>query len=145
MFLRPKIDCTVSEKKNPPSPLSLRRRRSFFLLRFPRSLLFQLCAVFFLFFGLQVLEKIPFAPRLYSQTEIRNESFSEKSAESKPLLRVFPSFRKEECDWAIRWDVCLQCLKSGRRYAQKIHFFASGPYREHGCYSDEEGFFLMED
>ncbi|WP_243394748.1 hypothetical protein [Leptospira adleri] len=82
-------------------------------------------------------------------TLIRDNSIgelqSQEQPESKPLLRVFPSFRKEECDWAIRWDICLNCLRIGRRYAQKIHFYPSGPYREHGCYSEEEGFFLLEE
>ncbi|WP_345702352.1 hypothetical protein [Leptospira yasudae] len=78
---------------------------------------------------------------LFSQEKPKQQ----EQAETKPLLRVFPSFRKEECDWAIRWDICMSCLKIGRRYAQKIHFYPSGPYREHGCYSDEEGFFLMDE
>ncbi|ALO28416.1 MULTISPECIES: hypothetical protein [Leptospira] len=72
-----------------------------------------------------------------------NQQKNNEQAETKPLLRVFPSYRKEECDWAIRWDICLNCLKIGRRYAQKIHFYPSRPYREHGCYSDEEGFFTF--
>ncbi|WP_208862021.1 hypothetical protein [Leptospira barantonii] len=73
------------------------------------------------------------------------QSSETEKAETKPLLRVFPSYRKEECDWAIRWDICLSCMRIGRRYAQRIHFYPSGPYREHGCYSEEEGFFLMEE
>ncbi|WP_078128609.1 hypothetical protein [Leptospira alexanderi] len=76
--------------------------------------------------------------------ESANQQKNKEQAETKPLLRVFPSYRKEECDWAIRWDICLSCLKIGRRYAQKIHFYPSGPYREHGCYSDEEGFFILD-
>ncbi|MDV6236291.1 hypothetical protein CH379_011710 [Leptospira ellisii] len=113
------------------------------LVRFPVPFFFKLRVVVFLFCCLQ----IPFDTKLFPQNgnDIRRERETAEPAESKPLLRVFPSFRREECDWAIRWDVCLQCLKLGRRYAQKIHFFASGPYREHGCYSDEEGFFLMEE
>ncbi|AXR62715.1 hypothetical protein [Leptospira mayottensis] len=76
--------------------------------------------------------------------ESANQQRNKEQAETKPLLRVFPSYRKEECDWAIRWDICLSCLKIGRRYAQKIHFYPSRPYREHGCYSDEEGFFIID-
>ncbi|WP_036041305.1 hypothetical protein [Leptospira alstonii] len=82
-----------------------------------------------------------------SQNVSQNESSNQHQhgiAEIKPLLRVFPSFRKEECDWAIRPDICVGCLKIGRRYAQKIHFYPSEPYREHGCYSEEEGFFLLD-
>ncbi|WP_408611966.1 hypothetical protein [Leptospira ainazelensis] len=90
-------------------------------------------------FGLLFDSSVP----IFSQNE--TDQKSREQPESKPLLRVFPSFRKEECDWAIRWDICLNCLKIGRRYAQKIHFYPSGPYREHGCYSEEEGFFLLED
>ncbi|EMY78489.1 hypothetical protein LEP1GSC060_3777 [Leptospira weilii serovar Ranarum str. ICFT] len=81
----------------------------------------------------------------FSQNVSQNESANpHEQAETKPLLRVFPSYRKEECDWAIRPDICVGCLKIGRRYAQKIHFYPSGLYREHGCYSEEEGFFLLE-
>ncbi|EPG72533.1 hypothetical protein LEP1GSC058_1049 [Leptospira fainei serovar Hurstbridge str. BUT 6] len=71
--------------------------------------------------------------------------FPRETPESKPLLRVLPAFRKEECDWAIRWDICLKCVRNGVRYAQRIHFFPSGPYREHGCYTEEKGFFLLEE
>ncbi|WP_244247552.1 hypothetical protein [Leptospira yasudae] len=88
-----------------------------------------------------MISEFGFASSLFSQEKPKQQ----EQAETKPLLRVFPSFRKEECDWAIRWDICMSCLKIGRRYAQKIHFYPSGPYREHGCYSDEEGFFLMEE
>ncbi|WP_061224273.1 hypothetical protein [Leptospira weilii] len=76
--------------------------------------------------------------------EPTNQQKNKEQAEIKPLLRVFPSYRKEECDWAIRWDICFSCLKIGKRYAQKIHFYPSRPYREHGCYSDEEGFFILD-
>ncbi|EMJ61856.1 MULTISPECIES: hypothetical protein [Leptospira] len=76
--------------------------------------------------------------------QFANQQKNQEQAETKPLLRVFPSYRKEECDWAIRWDICFGCLKIGRRYAQKIHFYPSRPYREHGCYSDEEGFFILD-
>lgn len=65
--------------------------------------------------------------------------------ESKPLLRVFPIFRPEECEWAIRFDVCLRCMKKRERYAQRILFMKEGgPYREHGCYTDEKGFYLLK-
>ena len=65
--------------------------------------------------------------------------------ESKPLLRVFPIFRPEECEWAIRFDVCLRCIKKRERYAQRILFMKEGgPYREHGCYTDEKGFYLLK-
>jgi len=65
--------------------------------------------------------------------------------ESKPLLRVFPIFRPEECEWAIRFDVCLRCMKKRERYAQRILFMKEGgPYREHGCYTDEKGFYVLK-
>lgn len=64
--------------------------------------------------------------------------------ESKPLLRVYPIFRPEECEWSIRFDICLRCMKKKERYAQKIYFFKDGsPYREHGCFTDAKGFYLL--
>ncbi|MCB1143835.1 MAG: hypothetical protein H7A24_02975 [Leptospiraceae bacterium] len=61
--------------------------------------------------------------------------------ESKPLLRVFPIYRPEECDWAIRWDICLACMRMGERYAQKIYFpTEGGPIRVHGCFTNQKGF-----
>jgi hypothetical protein len=60
---------------------------------------------------------------------------------SKPLLRVWPAFRPEECaDWAILPFVCQKCLWEGKQYAQKIFFYESGHYRLHGCYLEPEGF-----
>ena len=54
-------------------------------------------------------------------------------------------FRPEECEWAIRFDVCLRCMKKRERYAQRILFMKEGgPYREHGCYTDEKGFYLLK-
>ncbi|WP_246052837.1 hypothetical protein [Leptospira semungkisensis] len=70
-------------------------------------------------------------------------AFPGESPSVKPLLRVLPAFRTEECDWAIRWDICLKCVRNEYRYAQRIHFFPSGQYREHGCYTEEKGFFLI--
>ncbi|EMK07954.1 MULTISPECIES: hypothetical protein [Leptospira] len=102
---------------------------------------FQIKKTFILFFIVVTLLDGLFLKSLFPQTNPQDAD----AAEIKPLLRVFPSYRREECDWAIRWDICLSCLKIGRRYAQKIHFYPSGPYREHGCYSEEEGFFLMEE
>jgi len=65
--------------------------------------------------------------------------------ESKPLLRVFPIFRPEECEWSIRFDICLRCMKKRERYAQRILFMKEGgPYREHGCYTDEKGFYILQ-
>ena len=58
----------------------------------------------------------------------------------KPLLRVFPIFRKEECDWSIRFFICVRCMEQNKRYAQKIYFYESGIYRVHGCYSEKIGF-----
>ncbi|XDD52349.1 hypothetical protein AB3N59_18605 [Leptospira sp. WS92.C1] len=99
--------------------------------------------IFTVLIGVFILES---SFSILSQPKIQDPARSlAEGPESKPLLRVFPSFRKEECDWAIRWDICLSCMKLGRRYAQKIHFYPSGPYREHGCYSEKEGFFLMEE
>ncbi|MCZ8155624.1 MAG: hypothetical protein O9264_05870 [Leptospira sp.] len=64
---------------------------------------------------------------------------------SKPLLRVWPTFRPEECeDWAISPFICKRCLWEGKRYAQKIYFFENGPYREHGCYLEPVGFERIE-
>ncbi|MCW7463765.1 hypothetical protein [Leptospira limi] len=65
---------------------------------------------------------------------------------SKPLLRVFPTFRPEECeDWAIMPFVCKRCLWEGKRYAQQIRFFEDGPYRTHGCYTEKKGFEVLEE
>lgn len=65
--------------------------------------------------------------------------------ESKPLLRVFPIFRPEECEWAIRFDICLRCIARKERYAQKIYFLKEGaPFREHGCFTDEKGFYPLK-
>ena len=64
---------------------------------------------------------------------------------SLPLLRVFPIYRKEECDWAIRWDVCLSCMRQGEKYAQKIIFMEDKPYRVHGCMHPQKGFYSWED
>jgi len=65
---------------------------------------------------------------------------------SKPLLRVWPAFRPEECeDWAILPFVCKRCLWEGKQYAQKIFFYESGPYRLHGCYLEPEGFVPIEE
>jgi hypothetical protein len=64
---------------------------------------------------------------------------------SKPLLRVWPAFRPEECeDWAILPFICKRCLWEGKQYAQKIYFYESGPYRLHGCYLEPEGFIPIE-
>jgi hypothetical protein len=70
---------------------------------------------------------------LYSQAE-----------ESKPLLRVFPIYRIEECEWAIRMDICHYCIRKGERYAQKIYFLEDKPYRVHGCFSQKKGFYAHE-
>ncbi|MBM9590804.1 hypothetical protein JWG41_10135 [Leptospira sp. 201903075] len=65
---------------------------------------------------------------------------------SKPFLRVFPSFRPEECeDWAIRPFICKQCIWEGKRYAQEIRFYEHGPYRTHGCYAEPGGFESLEE
>ncbi len=65
---------------------------------------------------------------------------------SKPLLRVWPAFRPEECqDWAILPFVCQKCIWEGKQYAQKIFFYESGPYRLHGCYLEPEGFIPLEE
>ncbi|TGK19952.1 hypothetical protein EHO61_05390 [Leptospira fluminis] len=80
----------------------------------------------------------------FGTPSIAKPNFPGEEPESKPLLRVLPAFRQEECEWAIRWDVCLKCVRQGIRYAQRIHFYPSGVYREHGCYTEEEGFFLLE-
>ncbi|TGL07452.1 hypothetical protein EHQ39_14155 [Leptospira levettii] len=71
--------------------------------------------------------------------------FSDQNEEiSKPLLRVFPTFRPEECeDWAIMPFVCKRCLWEGKRYAQQIRFFEDGPHRTHGCYTDKKGFTVL--
>jgi len=66
---------------------------------------------------------------------------AEEEEISKPLLRVWPTFRPEECeDWAISPFICKRCLWEGKQYAQKIFFYESGPYRLHGCYFEPEGF-----
>ncbi len=69
-------------------------------------------------------------------------SFSQeqKNQISKPLLRVFPILQIQECEWAIRMDVCWKCLRMEKRYAQKIYFYEDGIRREHGCYTEKEGF-----
>jgi hypothetical protein len=62
------------------------------------------------------------------------------------LLRVWPSYRAEECDWAIRKFICLRCLKNGYKYAQEISFDEERrPIRLHGCFSDQKGFFPIEE
>jgi hypothetical protein len=60
--------------------------------------------------------------------------------ETKPLLRVWPAYRMEECEWAIQTFICQDCISKGKRYAQLIRFLETGPYRIHGCYTDETGF-----
>ncbi|TGL58848.1 hypothetical protein [Leptospira sarikeiensis] len=82
------------------------------------------------------------SPNLHPSPDL---AFPGETPDVKPLLRVLPAFRKEECDWAIRWDVCLRCVSNRYRYAQRIHFYPSGQYREHGCYSEERGFFLINE
>ncbi|TGK49770.1 hypothetical protein [Leptospira bouyouniensis] len=71
--------------------------------------------------------------------------FTEPNEEiSKPLLRVFPTFRPEECeDWAIMPFVCKRCLWEGKRYAQEIRFYDDGPFRTHGCYTEKKGFEVL--
>jgi hypothetical protein len=64
--------------------------------------------------------------------------------DSKPLLRVFPIYRVEECEWAIRMFICQRCVKNNERYAQKIYFYKDGPLRISGCYTDEKGFYVPE-
>lgn len=73
--------------------------------------------------------------------------FTEPNEEiSKPLLRVFPTFRPEECeDWAIMPFVCKRCLWEGKRYAQEIRFYDDGPFRTHGCYTEKKGFEVLEE
>lgn len=69
---------------------------------------------------------------------------SKEPSTIRRLLRVWPSFRPEECDWAIRKFICLRCLKNGYQYAQEIHFLEDyRPYRIHGCYTQEKGFFAI--
>ncbi|MCU0823536.1 MAG: hypothetical protein MUF77_02705 [Leptospira sp.] len=71
--------------------------------------------------------------------------YSDSTEISKPLLRVFPAYRLEECeDWAIRPFICKRCIWEGKRYAQKIFFYEDGPYRLHGCYTDKNGFEELE-
>ncbi len=61
--------------------------------------------------------------------------------ETKPLLRVLPAYRAEECQaWAIRPFTCLRCLEKGMRYAQMIRWDEERPLRVHGCFSEEGGF-----
>jgi hypothetical protein len=67
-----------------------------------------------------------------------------QTEDSKPLLRVFPIFREEECDWSIRLDICLYCIRKGEKYAQKIYFYSDRPYRVHGCYTEKKGFYTHE-
>ncbi len=64
--------------------------------------------------------------------------------ESKPLLRVFPIYRIEECEWAIRFDICLKCIRKKESYAQRIRFLENEVFREHGCYTDSKGFYILE-
>ena len=76
----------------------------------------------------------------------KSEDGLEKGSSSRPrrLLRVWPSYRPEECEWAIRKFICLRCLKNGHKYAQEIYFLEDGrPYRIHGCFTDEEIFFSI--
>ncbi|HNH08936.1 MAG TPA: hypothetical protein PK683_10565 [Leptospiraceae bacterium] len=65
---------------------------------------------------------------------------------SKPLLRVFPVYRMEECEWAVRMDVCWSCIRKKEKYAQKIYFLKEGgTYREHGCYTEKKGFSVLSE
>ncbi|MDZ4726444.1 MAG: hypothetical protein SH817_09815 [Leptospira sp.] len=74
-----------------------------------------------------------------------NSIDSKEEEISKPLLRVWPAFRPEECeDWAILPFICKRCLWEGKQYAQKIYFYESGPYRLHGCYLEPDGFIELE-
>lgn len=77
-------------------------------------------------------------------TSFSYTSASEKE-DSTPLLRIFPAYRKEECDWAIRMFICYKCVQKGEQYAQKIYFYKDGPYRVHGCYSEKKGFYVVKD
>lgn len=87
--------------------------------------------ILFLFFSLSLLSTLA--------TE------NEFVGDTKPLLRVFPIHRFEECDWAIRPFVCHKCILKNERYAQKIHFSPEGrTYREHGCYTEKKGFYLID-
>lgn len=71
--------------------------------------------------------------------------FAEEITEdSKPLLRVFPIYRIEECEWAIQMFICQKCIQKKEKYAQKIYFYSNGPYREHGCYTDSKGFYTLK-
>lgn len=63
---------------------------------------------------------------------------------SKPLLRVFPIYRLEECEWALRFDICHKCIAKKEKYAQKIYFHKDRPYREHGCYTESKGFYVLQ-
>ena len=67
-------------------------------------------------------------------------AYSATQEDSVPLLRVFPPRNEYECEWSIRYFICLKCIRSGKLYAQKIYFYEDGPYRVHGCYSDRSGF-----
>lgn len=65
----------------------------------------------------------------------------ESHEKKRELLRVWPSYRPEECEWAIRKFICLRCLKNKKFYAQKIKFDSEDrPFRIHGCYTEETGF-----
>lgn len=70
----------------------------------------------------------------------RNTNSSTNSM-TKPLLRIWPAYRPEECDWAIRKFICLRCLRNQKSYAQMIEFDDQDePTRIHGCYSSSHGF-----
>ena len=69
---------------------------------------------------------------------------SSEKEDSKPLLRVFPIYRVEECEWAIRMFICQRCVKNNERYAQKIYFYKDGPLRVSGCYTDQKGFYVLD-
>jgi hypothetical protein len=87
--------------------------------------------ILFLFFSLSLISSA------FAQNEFVGDT--------KPLLRIFPIHRFEECDWAIRPFVCHKCILKNERYAQKIHFSPEGrTYREHGCYTEQKGFYLID-
>lgn len=81
--------------------------------------------------------KLIFITTIYLSISFDSQAEQETS---KPLLRVFPIYRTEECEWAIRMFVCQKCIARKERYAQKIHFYENGLYRVHGCYTKEKGF-----
>ncbi|WCL47642.1 hypothetical protein [Leptospira sp. GIMC2001] len=95
-----------------------------------------------------------FAIILHSNTKAQSSQFSQKIANNKnsltlttkPLLRIWPAFRPEECDWAIRKFICLRCLRNQKSYAQIIEFNQDDePTRIHGCYSKSLGFEAIEE